>query len=163
MSNTQDMDNQDVTDRNLYDLNNRELFRKQMEAVNSPIVAEFRANGGKVGGTFEGRTLLLLESIGAKSRRTHINPLRYIKEGDAFIVHGSKGGADTHPDWYHNILAHPDVWLEVGTERFKAHATFPDRQERDRLFAVFAEVEPVMIDYQNSTTRVIPFVILRRA
>jgi deazaflavin-dependent oxidoreductase (nitroreductase family) len=162
MSNTQDMDNRDVTDRNLYDLNNREVLRKQMAAMNSPLIAEFRANGGKVGGPFEGRTLLLLETVGAKSGQTYINPLRCIKEGDAFIVHGSKGGADTHPDWYHNILAHPDVWLEVGTERFKAHVTIPDREERDRLFAVFAEHEPILFDYQKSTTRVIPFMVLRR-
>jgi deazaflavin-dependent oxidoreductase (nitroreductase family) len=162
MSNTQDTDNRDVTDSSLYDLNNRETFRKQMEQVNTPIIEEFRANGGKVGGPFADRTLLLLETIGAKSHQTRINPLRYIKDGDAFVVMATKGGAPTNPDWYHTILTRPEVWLEVETERFKAHATVPEREERDRLFAEFAQQEPGVIEYQKSTTRVLPVVILKR-
>jgi deazaflavin-dependent oxidoreductase (nitroreductase family) len=162
MSNTQDMNNRDVTDSDLYDLNNREMFKKQMEQVNSPIIAEFRANGGKVGGPFEGKNILLLETIGAKSHRPHINPVGYVKEGDAFVVIASKGGADTNPDWYHNLIAHPEVWLEVGTERFKARATVPGREERDRLFASFAQQEPGFTEYQKITTRILPVVILRR-
>jgi len=162
MSNTQDMNNRDVTDSSLYDLNNREVFRKQMEQVNRPIIEEFRTNGGKVGGPFASRTLLLLETIGAKSHQVRINPLAYMKEGDAFVVMATKGGAPTNPDWYHNLIAHPEVWLEVGAERFKARATVPEREERDRLFAKIAQREPGVIEYQKSTTRILPVVILKR-
>jgi deazaflavin-dependent oxidoreductase (nitroreductase family) len=133
-----------------------------MEQMNPPIIEEFRANGGKVGGPFAGKSMLLLETIGAKSHQPRINPVGYMKEGDAFVVIASKGGAHTNPDWYHNILAHPEVWLEVGTERFRAHATVPEQEERDRLFAAFAQVEQGFAEYQKNTTRILPVVILRR-
>ena len=162
MSDTQDINNRDVTDSSLYDLNNREAFRKQMEQVNSPIIEEFRANGGKVGGPFASRTILLLETIGAKSHQVRISPLRYVEEGDVFVVVATKGGAPTNPDWYHNLIAHSEVWLEMGTERFKAQAIIPEREERDRLFAKFAQQEPGVIEYQKNTTRILPVVILKR-
>ncbi|GHO99415.1 hypothetical protein KSF_094630 [Reticulibacter mediterranei] len=162
MSNAQDTNNRDVTASSSYDLNNREMLKKQMEQMNLPIIEEFRANGGKVGGPFEGKNILLLETIGAKSHQSRINPIGYMKEGDAFVVIASKGGAHTNPDWYHNVLAHPEVWLEVGTERFKAQATIPEREERDRLFAAFVQQEPGFAEYQKNTTRILPVVILRR-
>ncbi|MBA2679525.1 MAG: nitroreductase family deazaflavin-dependent oxidoreductase [Ktedonobacteraceae bacterium] len=133
-----------------------------MDDLNPSIIEEFRSNGGKVGGPFAGKNMLLLQTIGVKSHQPRINPLGYMKDGDAFVVVASKGGAHTNPDWYHNILAHPEVWLEVGTERFKAHATIPERQERDRLFANFVEQEPGFGEYQKNTSRILPVVILKR-
>ncbi len=85
-----------------------------------------------------------------------------MKDGDAFIIIASKGGADTNPDWYHNIVAHPEVWLEIGTERFKALATIPEREERDRLFAKFGQIEPGHLEYQKNTSRILPVIILKR-
>src|SRR5512140_1144202 len=89
---------------------------------NKAIIEEFRANAGKVGGPFAGRTLLLLHTIGAKSRQKRINPVAYITDGDRLVIIASKGGAPTNPDWYYNIIANPLVTVEVGTEKFQARA-----------------------------------------
>src|SRR5256885_11984604 len=96
---------------------------------NKQIIEEFRANGGKVGGPFTGANLLLLHTLGAKSNQPRVNPLGYFKDGDNFVIVASKAGAPTNPDWYYNILAHPEVTLEMGTERFNTHATVPEREE----------------------------------
>ena len=162
MSNLHERNDIDVTARSSYDLDNKDAFSKQMQALNPPIIEEFRANGGKIGGQFAGHNMLLLQTIGAKSHQQRINPVGYIKDGDDFIIIASKGGAITNPDWYHNILAHPEVWLEVGTERFQAHATVPDREERDRLFAEFIKQEPGMGEYQKHTSRILPVVVMIR-
>jgi deazaflavin-dependent oxidoreductase (nitroreductase family) len=130
---------------------------------NQSLIAEFRANGGQVGGQFKGATLLLLHTIGAKSGATRTNPLAYTKDGDRLIVIASKGGAPTNPDWYYNVVANSDVTVEVGTEQFKARATVADEQERDRLFAQMVAVMPGFGEYQRNTTRRIPVVILERA
>ena len=82
---------------------------------NQATIDEFRANSGKVGGRFAGRTLLLLHTVGAKSKEERINPVAYITDGDRFVIIASKGGAPTNPDWSYNILAHPLVTVEVGT------------------------------------------------
>lgn len=129
---------------------------------NPQIIEEFHANSGKVGGRFEGATLLLLHTIGAKSNQPRINPLVYFKDGDHYIIVASKGGAPTNPDWYYNILAHPDVTLEIGTEQFKAHATVAERQERDRIFADVSSKNPGFGAYQQNTTRIIPIIKLER-
>src|SRR5437899_1657505 len=89
---------------------------------NTPTIQEFRANGGRVGGGFEGAPLLLLHTLGAKSRKLRVNPMMYQADGDRFAVFASKGGAPTNPDWYYNLLADPHVSVEVGTETFDAIA-----------------------------------------
>ena len=129
---------------------------------NKQIIEEFRANGGKVGGQFAGTNLLLLHTQGAKSNQPHTTPLVYSKEGDDFILVAAKGGAPTNPDWYYNILAHPNVTLEVGTEHFNAHATIPEREERDRIFANISQQAPMVSEYQRKTSRVIPIITLKR-
>src|SRR5262245_34030693 len=101
---------------------------------NTAIIAEFRANGGKVGGQFAGRPLLLLHTTGAKSGQQRIKPLAYSMDGDQFVVIASKGGAPTNPDWYFNIVANPLVTVEVGAEQFQARATVAAEPERTRLF-----------------------------
>ena len=129
---------------------------------NQQIIEEFRANRGKVGGPFAGSTLLLLHTLGAKSNQPRINPLAYFKDGDSYVIVASKGGAPTNPDWYYNTLAHPDVTLEIGTEQFKAHATVPERQERDRIFADVARQAPGFGEYQKNSPRIIPVIVLER-
>jgi len=129
---------------------------------NTQIIEEFHANGGKVGGQFEGANLLLLHTLGAKSNQPRINPLAYVKDGDNLVIIASKAGAPTNPDWYYNILAHPDVTLEVGTESFKAHATVPERPERDRIFDNVVKQAPGFGEYQKNTSRIIPVVVLER-
>ena len=130
---------------------------------NRKIIDEFRANGGKVGGRFEGRTLLLLHTKGAKSGRKRINPLATIRDGDRYIVIASKGGSATHPDWYFNVLANPIVTVESGQETFEAHANVAEEPERTRLYDKMAAVMPAFDEYRRKTTREIPVIVLTRA
>jgi deazaflavin-dependent oxidoreductase (nitroreductase family) len=132
----------------------------EAEERNQKIVDEFRANEGKVGGRFEGRTLLLLHNIGAKSGKERINPVAYVKDESRFVVIASKGGAPTHPDWYYNLVAHPDVTIEVGTETFKVHASVAEESERLRLYDKMVEMMPGFDDYRKKTTRKIPVIVL---
>ena len=129
---------------------------------NQANIAEFRANSGKIGGRFAGRTLLLLHTVGAKSGKERINPLAYAADGDRLVIIASKGGAPTNPDWYYNILAHPLVTLEVGTEQFQAQAAIASEPERTRLFNQMVEMAPGFAEYQQKTTRVIPVITLTR-
>lgn len=129
---------------------------------NQAIIDEFRANSGKIGGHFAGKTLLLLHSIGAKSGQERINPVACVADGDRLIIIASKGGAPTHPDWYFNILAHPLVTVEVGKEQFQVRADVATEPERTRLYNKMVEVMPGFADYQQKTTRVIPVIILTR-
>jgi len=127
---------------------------------NRKIIDEFRANHGKVGGRFEGRTLLLLHTKGAKSGRERINPLAYVKDGDQYVIIASKGGAPTSPSWYFNLLANPLVTVEVGNETFSAHATVAEEPERTRLYNKMVEKMPAFDDYRRKTTRQIPVIVL---
>ena len=127
---------------------------------NKKTIDEFRANGGKVGGPFEGRTLLLLHTTGAKSRQERINPVAYVKDGDRFVVIASKGGAPTNPDWYYNVVANPELTVEVGTETFRVHATVAQEPERTRIYDKMVEMMPGFDDYRKKTTRVIPVIVL---
>jgi deazaflavin-dependent oxidoreductase (nitroreductase family) len=127
---------------------------------NQQIIDEFRANGGEVGGPFEGASLLLLHHRGAKSGQERINPLVYLPDGERYLVFASKGGAPTHPAWYHNLLAHPEVTIEVGTETIKARAEEVKGEERDRLYAAQAARLPSFAEYEQKTDRVIPVVAL---
>jgi deazaflavin-dependent oxidoreductase (nitroreductase family) len=130
---------------------------------NMAIIQEFRANAGKVGGPFTGKSLLLLHTRGAKSGQPRINPVACIKDGDRLVIIASKGGAPTNPDWYHNILANPLVSVETGTEQFRARASIAVEPERTRLYDKMVEMMPGFAEYQRKTTRVIPVVILTPA
>jgi deazaflavin-dependent oxidoreductase (nitroreductase family) len=129
---------------------------------NLAIIQEFRNNGGKVGGRFAGRSLLLLHTIGARSGQPRINPVACTRDGDRLVVIASKGGAPTNPDWYHNILANPLVTVETGTEQFQVLATIAAEPERTRLYDKMVEMMPGFGEYRDKTTRVIPVIILTR-
>jgi deazaflavin-dependent oxidoreductase (nitroreductase family) len=125
---------------------------------NASIIAEFRKNHGKVGGQFEGAPLLLIMHIGARTRKARINPVMYLRDGRRYLVFASKGGADTHPDWYHNLKAHPDVKIEVGNETIDVQAEEIKGPERDRLYAKQASLYPQFAQYQQKTKRIIPVI-----
>jgi deazaflavin-dependent oxidoreductase (nitroreductase family) len=128
---------------------------------NSKIIAEFRANGGQVGGPFEGGTLLLLHTVGARSGQERVNPVVYRDLGDgSYAVFATKGGAPTHPDWYHNLVANPRVSAEIGTrtQQFTARVAVAD--ERERIWVPHKQDNPGFADYELKTTRQIPVVIL---
>ena len=129
---------------------------------NSSIIEEFHSNAGKVGGPFEGRTLLLLHSKGARSGKTRINPLAYLVEGDRYVIFASKGGAPTNPDWYHNLIADPEVTIEVGTETIPARATVLEGEERDAMWKRIVELMPGFGEYEKKTDRKIPAIALER-
>jgi deazaflavin-dependent oxidoreductase (nitroreductase family) len=134
----------------------------EMNDFNTGIIEEFRANHGKVGGNFEGAPMVLLTTTGAKSGKKRVNPLVSRPDGDVIYVFASKGGAPTNPDWYYNLLAHPEVEVEFGDDTFGAAATPVVGPERDRIYAAQAEKFPGFADYQKATDRVIPVVELRR-
>ena len=123
---------------------------------NMAIIQEFRANAGKVGGPFAGRSLLLLHTIGAKSGQPRINPVACINDGDQLVVFASKGGAPSNPDWYYNILAKPLVSVETGTEEFQARAAIAAEPERTHLYNQMVAMMPGFAEYQRKTTRIIP-------
>jgi deazaflavin-dependent oxidoreductase (nitroreductase family) len=129
---------------------------------NMAIIKEFRDNAGKVGGPFEGRTLLILHTIGAKSGQERINPVAYVTDGDRFVIIASKGGAPTNPDWYYNLVANPQVTVEVGVEQFTARASISTEPERTRLYSKMVEMMPGFAEYQKKTTRMIPVITLAR-
>lgn len=132
-------------------------------SFNQQIIDEFRANGGKVGGPFEGGDLLLLTTTGARSGKQHTTPLGYVRYGGLLLVVGSAGGSPRHPAWYHNLLAHPLVQVEIGTDHYEAVAVPAEGPRRDRLFAHIVGVEPGYGDYQARTARTLPVVVLERA
>jgi deazaflavin-dependent oxidoreductase (nitroreductase family) len=130
---------------------------------NNSIIEEFRANGGKVGGPFEGATLLLLTTTGAKSGKPRVSPLAYTTDGDRLLIIASKAGAPTNPDWYHNLLAHPTATVEVGTEQFQVKATpVVEEPERSDLYAKMVAKAPGFAEYEQKTTRKIPVVLLEK-
>lgn len=134
-----------------------------MGDFNKAVIAEFRANGGKLGGNFEGAPLLILHTIGAKSGQVRENPMMYLDDGDRILVFASKAGADSHPDWYRNLVANPEVEVEVGTQTYKAIATSLEGDERDAMYAKQASIYQGFQEYQDKTDRVIPVVALTRA
>ncbi|PVE10222.1 nitroreductase/quinone reductase family protein [Streptomyces scopuliridis] len=129
-------------------------------SFNQAIIDEFRANGGQVGGPFEGGDLLLLTTTGAKSGAEHTVPLGYVRDGELLLIVGSAGGAPRHPAWYHNLLAHPRVRVEIGTETLELIAVPAEGARRERLFERVVSVAPGYADYQSGTTRVLPVVVL---
>ena len=130
---------------------------------NTAIIEEFRANGGKVGGQFEGAPLLLLHTVGARTGQERVNPMMYRKVGDDLAVFASKAGAPTNPDWYHNLVANPAVRAEVGAETVPYTARVAAEDERDAIWTAQKTDYPGFADYETKTTRKIPVVILERA
>ena len=130
---------------------------------NQQIIDEFRANEGVVGGPFAGAPLLLLHTTGARSGQPRLAPLVYQREGDRIFIFGSKGGAPTHPDWYHNVRADPTVTVELGAETYAARAEDVTGAERDRIYAEQARRMEAFAEYAvNAGDRVIPVVELVR-
>ena len=116
---------------------------------NQKIIEEFRANEGRVGGPFERLPLLLLHHRGARSGIERVNPLAYQQVGDALAVFGSKGGAPTNPDWYHNLLANPRARVEVGTESLDVEAREAEGEERDQIWGRQKELMPGFAEYET--------------
>ena len=131
-------------------------------ARNKKVIEDFRANGGKVPGRSSGFPLLLLTTTGAKSGQQRTTPVAYLPDGQGLVVFASKGGGPTSPDWYHNLVAHPSVTVEVGPETYQARAVVATGEEHDRLYARQAALYPVFGEYQSKTARKIPVIILER-
>ena len=134
-----------------------------MSDFNQAIIEEFRANQGKVGGYFAGANMLLLHTVGAKSAQPRINPLVYITDAERLVVIASKGGADSNPDWYYNLLANSLGTVELGSEQFQVRATaVSEEPERSRLYAKMVAHRPGFAEYEQKTSRKIPAIILER-
>lgn len=136
--------------------------KPELNEFNQKVITEFRANKGKVGGRYANTPLLLLTTTGAKSGKTYTNPLAYTKDGDRLVVIASLGGAPQNPSWYHNLVAHPETTVEVGSERFQAKATVATGEERQRLYNQQAAQLPAFAEYQKKTKRQIPVIVLTR-
>jgi deazaflavin-dependent oxidoreductase (nitroreductase family) len=131
-----------------------------MNDWNSRVIEEFRTNGGRVE-QFKNVPLLLLHHTGAKSGRSYVNPLAYLADGDRRIVFASKAGADTNPDWYHNLVAHPDVKVEMGDGNVIAsRAVVLEGEERDQIYERQAKLVPSFAEYRDKTKRKIPVIAL---
>ncbi len=129
---------------------------------NKGIIDEFHAKAGKGVGHF-GDKLLLLTTRGAKSGEVRTTPLVYHRDGDRYVIAASKGGAPSHPGWYHNLVKHREAEIEVGTDTFKVRATpIAMGSERDRLYEAHGDTFGAFRDYPRKTTRVIPVVVLER-
>jgi deazaflavin-dependent oxidoreductase (nitroreductase family) len=133
-----------------------------MDDYNRRLIEDFRAHGGKVSGEFEHTPLLLLTTTGAKSGQRHTTPMGYMLDGDRLIVFAAKGGSPSNPDWYHNLVAHAHVTIEVGTETFDALAVVTEDAERNRLWAKGVALYPFLAKHQAKTPRQIPVIALSR-
>ncbi len=132
-----------------------------VEDFNAKIIDEFRANGGKVGGPFQGAPVLLLHHTGAKSGTERVNPLMYQQVGDSYAIFASKAGAPSNPDWYYNLAAHPDTAIELGTSTIKVRARVANPDERELIWTKQKEVAPGFAEYEtNAAPRQIPVVLL---
>jgi len=133
------------------------------DAMNRQVIAEFRETGGRAGGVFEGKPLVLVHHFGAKSGVERIAPLVHYLEGDRIFIFASKGGSDSNPDWYHNLVANPKTTVELGSETFTVTARLLTGDEREDIYAKQCAVEPQFAEYQRKTTRLIPVFELQRA
>ncbi|MET9401042.1 nitroreductase/quinone reductase family protein [Kitasatospora sp. NPDC002965] len=132
---------------------------------NERIIKEFRENNGKVGGMFEGAPMVVLTTAGRRTGKPHTNPAIYLRDGDRYLVFASNLGNSQHPDWYHNLVAAPQVTMEIGTDEgrvkpFATRAVVLEGEERDRLYELQSTLSPAFREYQEKTTRVIPVVAL---
>ena len=134
----------------------------EMNDYNAQIIAEFRANGGKVGGMLEGAPLLLLHSTGAKSGKERVHPMMYQAVGDAYAVFASYAGGPKNPAWFHNLVANPDASVEVDADVVEVTARAADGEEREAIWTTQQERYPVFAEYERNTTRQIPVVVLER-
>ena len=141
---------------------NLEDFDNDFNAFNAALIDEFRNNAGKVTGMFAGAPLVLITTTGAKSGKQRTTPIVYTTDGDNVVIIASKGGAPTSPDWYHNLVANPDVTVELATEKFEARARVAEEPERERLYQAQAALMPNFTEYAKATTRKIPVVVLER-
>ena len=133
------------------------------EAFTNNLIAEMRANTGRIsGGPMAGRPLMILSSTGARSGKERTAIITYSRDGDRYVIAASKSGAPTNPDWYYNLLANPEVGVEAGGETFRARATEATGEERQRLWDQHAKERAEFRDYPNMTTRVIPVITLDR-
>lgn len=135
-----------------------------MSDFNARVIKEFRENDGVVGGFFEGRTVLLLHTTGAKSGKQRLHPLVTMQDDGTYFIIASAGGSESHPAWYHNLVANPDVFVEVGTEKFEAVARVAQEPERSRLYEKIAAKMSFFTEYKEKTKgiRVIPVIVLER-
>jgi deazaflavin-dependent oxidoreductase (nitroreductase family) len=134
-----------------------------MSDWNTAVIEEFRANGGQAGGTFEGKPLLLLHHTGARTGTRRVSPLMYQAVGDHLAIFASKGGADTNPDWFHNLVANPDTEVEVGSETVTVRSRIAEGDERERIWTRQKAQWPFFGDYEQKTSRShIPVIILER-
>ncbi len=129
---------------------------------NRRIIEEFRENGGKVGGPFEGARMLLLHHKGARTGTERVNPLVYQPVGEGFAVFASKAGAPTNPDWYHNLIANPEATVEIGEDTVRVRARVAEGEERERIWTRQKQDRPNFADYEKKTSRQIPVLILER-
>jgi deazaflavin-dependent oxidoreductase (nitroreductase family) len=133
-----------------------------MRNFNQTVIDEFRANEGKVAALGDGAPVVLIHTTGAQSGRARVTPLVGLEDDGTIYIFGSAAGGPKNPDWYHNLVAHPEVEVEYGSERFPATATPITGAERDRLFARQKEVMPIFAEYETKTIRTIPVVALTR-
>jgi deazaflavin-dependent oxidoreductase (nitroreductase family) len=134
-----------------------------MSDWNDKIIEEFRANGGKVGGPFDGAPILLLHTTGAKTGQQRVHPMMYRPVDGGYAVFASKAGAPTSPDWYHNLVANPNVQAEIGTQTLAMRARVADAAEREPIWTAQKTEYPGFQGYEEKTTRQIPVVILEPA
>jgi deazaflavin-dependent oxidoreductase (nitroreductase family) len=135
----------------------------KIATTNAEVIAEFRANQGKVASPYENPPpMLLIHTIGAKSGAEHIVPMRAMPDGDSFYVFASAHGSSRHPDWYHNVVAHPDIMIELGTELIPVRATVVTGEARAVIFARQAARFPVFAEYERTLARTIPVIRLDR-
>ncbi|MEU4254240.1 nitroreductase/quinone reductase family protein [Amycolatopsis sp. NPDC026612] len=131
-------------------------------SYNKPIIEEFRANAGVVGGDYEGLPLALLVTKGAKTGKDRVSPVSYIADGDRVVVTATNAGLDYHPQWYHNLCADPNLTVEVGPEKYAAVAREVDGEERERLWEELVASNRRLGRYQSKTTRPIPVLVVER-
>jgi deazaflavin-dependent oxidoreductase (nitroreductase family) len=131
-----------------------------MSDFNTQIIEEFRTNDGQLSGGFEGMPFLLLHTTGAKSGQERVNPVAYQDLGGSVAVFASKAGADTNPDWYHNLVAHPEVSIEIGTETKAVTARIAAGAEREKIWSTQKDKAPVFAGYEEKTSREIPVIVL---
>lgn len=142
-------------------MTDRETPMNPMNEWNLKAIEEFRANGGKLGGHFEGAPLLLLHHVGARSGKERVTPMMYQDlGGGAVAVFATLAGAPNNPAWFHNVIAHPEVTVEIGTETRSFHARVTTGDERDRIWTAQKAAYPSFAEYETRTDRVFPVIVL---
>ena len=128
---------------------------------NEKIIAEFREHRGRPPSWTGTSPLLLIHHRGAKSGTERVNPVAYLEDDGRYVIFASKAGAPSHPAWYHNLKAHPEMTIEVGEETLEVTVAEATGEERDRLFETQVELSPQFGEYREKTDRAIPVLVLR--